>query len=170
MNVETGCLEIIVRRKTTALQKALRVCSVVFTVLFVLLIFVFGWPFLFASAAMGVAAYFIWLECEVDYEYDYVEKELRISKIQRKSNRKELATYDLNQLEIMAPARSHELDSRRRGQAKVIDYSSGDPEAKDLYALYFEDGTCLHLNLSGDYAEQFIRIMKQYAPRKVFTY
>ena len=160
MHIETGCLEIIVKRHTSALRKILSIGSVVFTVLFLLSMFLFGWPFLIAAVAMGIAAYFLWLECEVDYEYAYVEKELRISKIQRKSNRKE----------ILAPMRSHELDSYRRREGQVFDYSSGDPEARDLYALYLSDGTCLHLNLSGEYAEQFLRIMKQLAPRKVFTY
>jgi len=170
MHIETGCLEIIVKRHTSALRKILSIGSVVFTVLFLLSMFLFGWPFLIAAVAMGIAAYFLWLECEVDYEYAYVEKELRISKIQRKSNRKEIAVYDLTKLEILAPLRSHELDSYRRREGQVFDYSSGDPEARDLYALYLSDGTCLHLNLSGEYAEQFLRIMKQLAPRKVFTY
>ncbi len=171
MNMDTGCLEIVVERKTSALMKILRVGSVFLTVLFIFAMFLFGWPFLFAAIAMGIAGYFIWLECEVDYEYAYVEKELRISKILRKSSRKEIASYDLNQLEIMAPTRSHELDSfHRSDKIKVSDYSSGEPEARDLYDLCLSDGTCLRLNLSGEYAEQLIRIMKQYAPRKVFTY
>lgn len=168
--METGCLEIIVNRETSTLVKAMRIIAIVLTVCFCLLFF-FTMNFLFLIPAIGcgVLFYFVWLECAVDYEYDYVDKELRIAKIQQKQRRKELAVYDLTNMEMLAPADSYQLDSFKNKELKVIDYSSGREEDKaDRYVLILSDNTKLILDLVGDYGKELLDILRIYSPRKVF--
>ena len=168
--METGCLEIIVNRETSTLVKAMRIIAMVLTVCFCLLsIFTSIFLLLIPAIACGVGFYFLWLESVVDYEYDYVDKELRVAKIQQKQRRKELAVYDLTKMEILAPADSYQLDSFKNKELKVIDYSSGMEEDKaDRYVLILSDNTKLILDLVGDYGKELLDILRIYSPRKVF--
>lgn len=166
---DTGCLEIIAKRINSPLRRILRPFTVVLTACFLLLGLFSHWAFLVAGILMGILAYFVWLESRVEYEYVYVDRELRVSKIQQLSRRKELGRYDLTKMEILAPERSHVLDSFRQNKAQVLDYSSGDPQAEDLYDLWLTDGRMLRLNLGGSYGEEFLQIMRQFYPRKVYV-
>lgn len=168
--METGCLEIIVNRETNTLVKAMRIIAIVLTVCFCLLFFfTMNFLLLIPLAACAAGFYFLWLESAVDYEYDYVDKELRVAKIQQKQRRKELAVYDLTKMEILAPADSHHLDSYKSKALKVIDYSSRREEDKaDRYVLILSDDTKLILDLTGDYGQELLDILRIYSPRKVF--
>ena len=119
--------------------------------------------------ACSAGCYFLWLESAVDYEYDYVDKELRVAKIQQKQRRKEIAVYDLTKMEILAPQGSDQLDSYKTKDLKVIDYSSGrEEDKKDRYVLILSDNTKLILDLVGDYGKELLDILRIYSPRKVF--
>lgn len=168
--METGCLEIVVNRKTSTLVKAMRSIAVVLAVCFCLLTFItLNFFLLIPVAACAVGAYLLWLESSVDYEYEYVEKELRVAKILQKQRRKELAVYDLTKMEILAPADSYHLDSFKNKDLKVIDYSSGrEEDKKDRYVLILSDNTKLILDLTGDYGKELLEILRTYYPRKVF--
>ena len=167
--METGCLEIVVNREANTLVKAMRICAIVLTVCFCLLAFMVSIFFLIPAAACAVGFYYCWLESVVDYEYVYVDKELRIAKIQQKQRRKELAIYDLTKMEVLAPIGSHHLAEFRNKSTKVIDYSSGSDNNKpNRYVLILSDGTELILDLIGEYSEQFLEITRMFSPRKVF--
>ncbi|MBP3217927.1 MAG: hypothetical protein J6M46_06125 [Lachnospiraceae bacterium] len=118
-----------------------------------------------------VGYYFVNMNVGIDYEYSYVQKELRIAKIMNKERRKEVATYDLEKMEILAPVRSWHLDSYKNRQiAKDVDYSSGEEKQPDpCYYLYLEGNTRVKLELEGEEAMQLLDAVKQMAPRKVFT-
>ena len=117
-----------------------------------------------------VGAYFLWLEITVDYEYVYVDKEIRIAKIQQKERRKDLAVYDLTRMEVMAPSGSYHLDEYRNKNLTVFDYSSGEDGNKPFrYEIVLEGGSKLILDFVGEYGEQIITILRTYFPRKVFT-
>ena len=167
--MEMGCLEVVVNRKTNTLVKMLRLGAIILTVCFCLLAYLVHFLMLVPAAACAVLYYLLWLESVVDYEYVYVDKELRIAKIQQKQRRKELSTYDLNKMEIFAPIGSSHLDSVKGRDLKVLDYSSGDDDNKQArYALVMEDGTELILDMIGEYGPQIVDIMYMYYPRKVF--
>ena len=120
--------------------------------------------------ACGAGCYFLWLESALDYEYDYVDKELRVAKIQQKQRRKEIAVYDLTKMEMMAPQGSSHLDEYRNRSLKVYDFSSGDDANKAYrYELVMEGGEKVILDMIGEYAEQIIHVIRNYYPRKVFT-
>jgi hypothetical protein len=117
-----------------------------------------------------VIAYLFWLEITVDYEYVYVDKEIRVAKIQQKERRKDLAVYDLTRMEVMAPSGSYHLDEYRNKNLTVFDYSSGEEDNKPFrYEVVMEGGSKLILDFVGEYGEQIITILRTYFPRKVFT-
>lgn len=169
---ETGCVEIVVNRKEDTLLKAGCIASAALAVCFFILFFISGYVLLIPAATAAVVAWLLWRENGADFEYAYVDKELRIAKILRKSSRREIGTYDLSSLEIMAPASSHSLDYRRSAPHKVLDYSA-DPKAgygvKGRYSIFLEDGTEIILDLDDPYGQGKIILdsLRKFAPRKV---
>ena len=167
--MDTGCLEVIVNRKPNTLIKAVCYGACVLTVCFCLLAFMTSLLFLIPAALCAAAANYFWLESAVDFEYVYVDKELRVAKIMQKQRRKELAVYDLTQMEVLAPVGSYHLDGFKNKDLKVIDYSSqGDENKASRYALILSDGTELILDMVGDYSSQILDLIRTYSPRKVF--
>ena len=167
--MDTGCLEVIVNRKPNTLIKAVCYGACVLTVCFCLLAFMSSLLFLIPAALCAAAANYFWLESAVDFEYVYVDKELRVAKIMQKQRRKELAVYDLTQMEVLAPVGSYHLDGFKNKDLKVIDYSSqGDENKASRYALILSDGTELILDMVGDYSSQILDLIRTFSPRKVF--
>ena len=80
--METGCLEVVVNRKTNTLMKALHYGAIVLAVCFCLSAFLINFALLFPAIGCIVGAYFSWLETVVDYEYVYVDKEIRVATYQ----------------------------------------------------------------------------------------
>lgn len=169
--MEMGCLEVVVNRKTSTLVKMLRFGAIILAVCFCLLAYFIHFLMLIPAVGCAVLAYLAWLDSVVDYEYVYVDKEIRIARIQQKERRKELSTYDLTKMEIFAPIGSSHLDGVRGKDLKVLDYSSGDDSNQSArYALVMEDGTELILDMIGEYGPQIVDIIYMYYPRKVFKY
>ena len=167
--MDTGCLEVIVNRKPNTLIKAVCYGACVLTVCFCLLAFMTSLLFLIPAALCAAAANYFWLESAVDFEYVYVDKELRVAKIMQKQRRKELAVYDLTQMEVLAPVDSYHLDGFKNKDLKVIDYSSqGDENKASRYALILSDGTELILDMVGDYSSQILDLIRAFSPRQVF--
>ena len=167
--MDTGCLEVIVNRKPNTLIKAVCYGACVLTVCFCLLAFMTSLLFLIPAALCAAAANYFWLESAVDFEYVYVDKELRVAKIMQKQRRKELAVYDLTQMEVLAPVGSYHLDGFKNKDLKVIDYSAqGDENKASRYALILSDGTELILDMVGDYSSQILDLIRTFSPRKVF--
>ena len=168
--METGCLEVVVNTKTNTLIKVRYYGAVILTVCFCLLALMMHFAFAVPMIACAVLAYFSWLDLVVDYEYAYVDKEIRIAKIQQKQRRKEIAVYDLTKMEMMAPQGSSHLDEYKSSNMQVHDYSSGDDRNKaDRYELVMEGGQKVILDMIGEYGEQIIKVIRHYYPRKVFT-
>lgn len=163
-------VEILVEVKPNALMNFLKlilwgVCAISVVSMF---LGMFGMivPFIVAAAA-GVGAYFIGLRVNIEYEYTLTDKELDIDVIFSKEKRKHIITYDLSKLEIMAPVKSHELDSYRNRQVDIKDYTSRYGENERLQYLMYIDG---QMAASFEPDEQLITAIKNIAPRKVFTY
>ena len=60
--METGCLEVVVNRKTNTLMKALHYGAIVLAVCFCLSAFLIHFALLFPAIGCIVGAYFSWLE------------------------------------------------------------------------------------------------------------
>ena len=170
--MDTGCIEIVVNSKSSTLVKFAYILLIMLTAAFALLGMAAGIVPLIFAIACGVGAYFVGMNTQVDYEYSLVDKELRVAKIMKKSRRKDMGKYDLEKLEILAPAASHELDSyNHRQNQKELDFSRHDPEEKESkYNLFLEGGTKLVLTLDGDDGKLILDNVRAFAPRKVYRY
>ena len=73
-------VEWLVKRKTPAYMTLLKILTIMLTVCFVLLGF-FLLPAMIIAVLLGVAAYFVYLNSDVEYEYLYVDKELTVDKV-----------------------------------------------------------------------------------------
>ncbi len=158
-------VECLVKAKPSFVGKAGKVLLIVLTVILGLGGFV-AFPLYLAAIATGVGAYFVNIFTDLEYEYLYLDKEIVIDKVMAKSRRKRVATYSLDRVEIFAPVRSYRLDNYKNRQVKVKDYSIGEELKPDLrYVMYYEGGEKILLSPS----EQMVKIMKNAAPRKVFS-
>ena len=157
-------VEWLVKRKTPAYMTLLKILTIMLTVCFVLLGF-FLLPAMIIAVLLGVAAYFIYLNSDVEYEYLYVDKELTVEKVMAKSRRKRVATYDLGKIEILAPIKSWHLDNYKNRTDKTVDYSSGEEKQPDRRFAFFYDGKQRVLIEPN---EEMIKAMQTVAPRKVF--
>ena len=160
-------VECLVKAKPSILGKFFKYLLIMLTVALALLMFLTMNVILMILAVVtGVGAYFVNLFTDLEYEYLYLDKELVIDKVMAKSRRKRVATYSLDKVEILAPIKSYHLDNYKNRNVKQKDYSIGIEEKPDLrYAMYYEGGEKLLLSPS----PEVIKIMKNVAPRKVFS-
>lgn len=159
-------VECLVKKKTSPVMLFLKMLAIVMAVVFILvglgLIF---WPALLAGAVMAVAAYFIVMNADLEYEYLYLDKEITIDKVMAKTKRKRVTKYEIESMEILAPVKSWHLDEYKNRTVKTVDYSSGVEKQPDLrYAMYYDGGIKVILEPSMD----MVKAIKNIAPRKVF--
>lgn len=159
-------VECLVQTKTSGWKKCLKGLLIALTVVFAIFMFVIPLAFI-PAVAFGVGAYFSSWLTEIEYEYLYLDKEIVVDKVMAKSKRKRVATYSLDRIEVLAPVKSYHLDNfGRRDNAKVKDYSIGEELQPDRrYVMYYEGGEKILLSPS----EEMIKVMKNAAPRKVFS-
>lgn len=163
-------VECLVKAKPSMLGKIGRAVLMTLMVICILAIFVLPPLMLFAfigAVLFGVGAYFVRMFTDLEYEYLYLDKELVVDKIMAKARRKRVATYQLDRIEVLAPIKSYHLDNYRNRQVnKEKDYSIGEELQPDRrYLLFYEGGEKIMLSPS----EEMIKLMKNVAPRKIFS-
>jgi len=157
-------VECMVAAKASSLFLFLKYLSIGLCVVCFLASFVYGALF-FAAVAFGVAAYFVGMYVDVEYEYLYLDKEIVVDKVLHKSKRKRVATYEVDKIEIMAPLKSYHLDSFKNRTFKEVDISSGiagQPEVRYVFYYNGEQKVIFEPN------EALVKCVKNVAPRKVF--
>ena len=158
--------EVLVAKKKVPLMKAAQIMFTIMAGIFVLAMLIGMWWGLVFAVAFGVSSYFLKMFGDIEFEYLYIDKELQIDRILAKNKRKRMETLDLNEMEILAPVRSHELDVYRSRDMKNADYSSGE-ESHDpqKYMLVVNNKQIIF-----EPTEEMVKTIKRFAPRKVFTY
>lgn len=158
--------EHIVARKSKPTDLLIRILVIVA----VIAIAVLGMPFIgFFSFAVAVIAamlayYFIFPMLSVEYEYSLLNHDLEIDAIYNKSKRKSKINVDIQTAEIIAPKRSHRLDSYHA--ENVCDFSSGNADAK-VFAIMIpveQKNTCIYIEPD----QKMIDHMKQWMGMKMF--
>ncbi len=159
-------VECLVAKGISTGAQFLRILLVLFTVGFGVL-GLMGYIFpLFLALIFGFTTWFVYMHTDTEYEYLYLDHEIKVDKILNKSKRKRVGSFDLERMEVFAPLNSHHFDNYKNRQVQVVDFSSGkakEPEAR--YAFYYEGGQKVILEPS----EAFIKAVQNVAPRKVFT-
>ena len=178
--MDQGIIEIYVRRRNNPAMSFGKIALIAAAVLlllagiFLLLVsdgLVLALILIVLGIAAIVGAWFCSNNLNLEFECALVDRELRIAKVIGGEKRKDLGTYDLDQLEILAPVKSHRLDSlRSRKLLHDIDCTSHDPSREDSnYRCYLEGSTCITLDLSGERGEKLLNAVRMFAPRKVYT-
>lgn len=157
-------VEWLVKRKTPAYMSLLKFLTIILAACFILLGFIFM-PAMIIGILLGVAAYFVNLNADLEYEYLYVDKELTVDKVLAKSRRKRVAVFDVGKIEILAPIKSWHLDNYKNRQDKVVDYSSGEERQPDGRYVFYYDG---QKKVIFEPNEEMIKAITTVAPRKVF--
>lgn len=159
-------IEVMVRKKTPIGMKVAQYVLVILTVFLVLCSLILGiFGLLFAIAA-GVGAYFVGMRSLIEYEYTYFDKEMDVDVIYSMQKRKRLKTYDLSQLEVLAPMGSYHLDSFKNREIKARDFSTHLPEnEKKVYVMYIGGSE----KVIFEPTPELIKTIANIAPRKVFT-
>lgn len=158
-------VECLVKQKQSGLSKFFKGVLIFLTVVFGLLMFLGFVIALIAALITGVAAYFVNLYTDLEFEYLYLDRELVVDKVMAKSKRKRVATYSVDRIEILAPIKSYHLDSYKNRDVKVKDYSIGEELQPDMrYAMFYEGGQKILLNPS----QELVKAIRNVAPRKVF--
>lgn len=159
-------VECLVKAKQTVMGKFFKILLIMLTVAFGLLAFIGFLPAFIVAIITGVGAYFVNLFTDLEYEYLYLDKELVVDKVMAKSKRKRVGSYSVDRMEILAPYRSHRLDSFKNRNVKPKDYSVGmELQPDQRYVMFYEGGVKLILSPS----EEIVKAVKSVAPRKVFT-
>lgn len=159
--------ELLIKKDMGSKELIIRIACVAITVIASFFMFLYSPMFLFIILiVLGVVDYFVFQWTDIEYEYLYLDKEITVDKIMAKTRRKRVTTIDVNKVEIMAPEKSHQLDSFRNRQTKLVDLSAGHdlPEQK-LYWVIYEGNQKILMNLT----EDFVKTIKGIAPRKVFV-
>ena len=121
---------------------------------------------LIPAILFGVAAYFVYMNTDLEYEYLYLDRELTVDKVMAKSKRKRAAVYSLDKMEIVAPVKSWHLDNfKNRQTSKNVDYSSGEEKQPDKRFVFYYEG---NQKVIFEPSEEMVKAMQFVAPRKVF--
>ncbi len=156
-------IEILVKRKTPVVMK---VTVYVLAILAVFLIYMFGIFAILFSVAAGGFAWFFGVRSNIEYEYTYFDKELDVDVIYSMQKRKHIITYDLAQLEVMAPRGSYHLDSYKNRDIKAKDFSTRIPENEgNVYVMYLAGSQ----KVIFEPTPELVKAIANIAPRKVFT-
>ncbi len=157
--------EILVKRPTVGWKKMMKgmfpACAVI-----CVLMGLFFWPFLILAVGFVLLAVFLSPRLDVEYEYLYVDGELDVDIIYSMQKRKKVGTYDMGQLEILAPAKSHALDYYLNlKDAKVNDYTSQQAPEKSYILVFTKEKGQEMIEVELD--DAIIADIRRIAPRKV---
>ena len=125
----------------------------------------FAAGFMLAALGAGAGAYFLHKRRNMEYEYCFLDDELRVYKIIGQSTRKHLYTFDTEKIEIIAPAGSKHLTPYRPRNVRTVNYSGAPISAGGgQYEMYYDRQMRVLLTLS----EGTFTALRYAFPGKVF--
>ena len=159
--------ELLVKKEQTGKDKVIKflLIGLIAATAVVGVVFALAW---ILTLGLGIAAYFVLPNLDLEYEYVYVNGELDIDKIMAKSKRKRVQSFDLAKMEIMAPVNSHRMDYQNHNtKLKVLDFSSGNKEHKVFAMIIPNEKEICKVLLEPD--QELIENIQKSCPRKVFV-
>ncbi|MBR5712826.1 MAG: hypothetical protein IKX54_04445 [Lachnospiraceae bacterium] len=167
-----GCYtECTVRREKTGRDIVIKVSLIALATLFIILGLLIH-PLVLALAA--VAWYLViafWSRFNVVYEYVFVDGQLDFDKIMGGDARKHLKRIDMDQVILVAPERSHALDSYRNKPEKPSDYTAHSKNEAEhrVYVIVNQGDKGVEL-IRFEPDDNLLSYMKQKSPRKISAY
>ncbi len=169
MALENNYVECLVASKGSPLVKFFSYLSLALAVIFFLssILTVLGIAGLILCVAAGVVYYFLSLNANIEFEYQYCEREITVDKILNKSKRKNVGKFEVDHIEALAPTNSHHLDEFKNKTLKTMDFSARDKSRQpDPTYTFIYDGK---ERIIFEPTAEFVTAVKSVAPRKVFT-
>ena len=169
MAFENNYVECLVASKGSPVIKFLSYLSLVLAVVFFLssILTVLGIAGLILCIIAGAIYYFLSLNANIEFEYQYCEREITVDKILNKSKRKNVGKYEVEHIEAMAPSNSYHLDEFKNKTLKTVDYSAREKGRQpDPTYTFIYDGK---ERVIFEPTAEFVAAVKSVAPRKVFT-
>ena len=159
--------ELLVKKEQTAKDKVIKFLLIGLIAISAVMGLAIGLVWI-VTLALGIAAYFIIPNLDLEYEYVFVNGELDIDKIASKSKRKRAKSFDLSKMEIMAPVNSHRMDYQNHNtNLKVLDFSSGNKSHKIFAMIIPDEKEVYKVLIEPD--QELIENIKKSCPRKVFV-
>ena len=125
-------------------------------------------PQLFFLLFVVWAALIFWIRLQnIAYEYSFTSGDLDIDKLISDYKRKHLMTVIFDQIEIIAPENSFELNAYQYGQYRTYHYDANDPMLKNYVIVANIDNA--HARIIFTPNDKMLGQMRQFAPRKVVT-
>ena len=158
--------ELLIKQRENRKDKMLGTAMVVAAVLSLVSGLILHPLFLLGAVAFGILSYVVYFrKMKVEYEYTYMDKELRIDRIYNESKRKSVVVLDLNKMEILAKENSYHLDGYKNRTVKEWDFSTGLEDDNELatYIMYYAGSDKYYLSLN----EDFMKTIRQTMPHKV---
>jgi len=122
----------------------------------------------FVAIGLGcVAGFVIFPKFNTEYEYIFCDGQIDFDRISGGESRKTIMKIDMDNVEILAPETSHELDKYGNADVKIRDFSSHDADAKRYCIITSDDKN--RVKIIFEPSEKMIELAKQKAPRKVYT-
>ncbi|WP_034466936.1 DUF6106 family protein [Butyrivibrio proteoclasticus] len=167
MASDNNYVECLVASKASPVITLLKYITLILAIFSFLAFILIGFIGLIFLVLFGVAYYFLSLNANIEFEYQYCDREITVDKILNKSKRKNVGKYDVAKIEVMAPSRSYHLDEYKNKTLKVLDYSAREknPQPDPTYTIIYDGKEKLILEPDSD----LVAAIKNVAPRKVFT-
>ena len=164
--MESQYYEHLVNCKPQVLMKVVSVVSIIGFILSLLLIpasFLFG---IIGCIVMGVICWYSRRESGKDYEYVYVDGDISFDAIYNKAKRKTKGKASWEDIKLICRGNAPELEGYRQKNARVQNFTSGDKNSSDVYALVMEkegNSTIIYF----EPAKEMLEMMWRKGPSKV---
>lgn len=158
--------EQLIARKPAAWAWPVRILVIlgILAVFFVGMPFIGPFSFILAVGFAFLAYYVIFPRLNVEYEYDVANYDMGISVIYSKASRKEKFSFDIREVDLIAPKGSPKLHNV--SSMKVHDFTSGEENAK-VYGIVTSIGSqkvCLYVEPN----EKILQSLKDWAGSKMY--
>ena len=159
--------ELLVKKEKTAKDTLIKTGLITLTVLFAVAGLIIH-PYLWAGLIVfAILDYFIIPKTSLEYEYLFVNGEMDIDVIMSQQKRKRTFSFNMQDVDLMAPLKSHRMDYYNNNQKmKLLDYSSGNDTHKRFAAIMRHNNETCRVVLEPD--DNLAQAMRNYAPSKVF--
>jgi len=162
-----GIFECIVPRKTPAYALPLKIGASLLMTITLLGALIFHPALFVGTVVIGIIAFIMLPRLNVEYEYTFIDGELRIDKIFSQSSRKRFRVLLFDRIDTIAPIDHDEVARNLKNPGfKTVDCSSCSGDTSNVYGiLYSDEKERLVILFEPD--EKMIKALRRYSPRKV---
>ncbi len=164
-----GIFECIVARKTPAYAWPAKIGMSLFLTITILATLIINPIFFVLTIGFGVFMYFMMPRFDLEWEYTFLDGELRIDKIFSQSSRKRFRVLLFDRIDAIAPIDNDEIrrNLNNPGFTK-IDCSSQKGDTYGVYGILYSDEKSRQVILF-EPDEKMLKALRRYSPRKVTT-